>query len=227
MQANQPFLKQHSSTTSVPPTKHSEILTRLSQPTAKHSPPKQSSTPATHSPPPTRTTTWATHSFANKKYAEAIDAFTQAVAIRAKSLRPTHPLVLASRVSPSLALVHAVKPEQAIEQLELAAKNYETAFGPKHPGNAAAWTSLGQAYCDLARYDDAIAAFEKTLSWQKPILPADAPQLIATRANVAIAKLKRGDAGAEQSLRATLEELKQAKGNFATIIRMSEEALKK
>jgi tetratricopeptide (TPR) repeat protein len=202
-------------------------LTRLSQPTAKHSPPKQSSTPATHSPPPTRTTTWATHSFANKKYAEAIDAFTQAVAIRAKSLRPTHPLVLASRVSPSLALVHAVKPEQAIEQLELAAKNYETAFGPKHPGNAAAWTSLGQAYCDLARYDDAIAAFEKTLSWQKPILPADAPQLIATRANVAIAKLKRGDAGAEQSLRATLEELKQAKGNFATIIRMSEEALKK
>jgi tetratricopeptide (TPR) repeat protein len=147
--------------------------------------------------------------------------------MRAKQLRPTHPLVLASRASLGLALVRSGNAAAAVEHLELAAEHYQAAFGSKHPGNAAAWTSLGQAYRELGRYDDAIAAFDKTVAWQNDNLPADAPQKIATRANIAIAKLKRGDEDADTVLRATLEELKQAKGNFAGIIRMSEEALKK
>jgi serine/threonine-protein kinase len=162
-----------------------------------------------------------------QKYDLAVESFSQAVTMRAKQLRPTHPLVLASRASLGLALVRSGNAAAAVEHLELAAEHYQAAFGSKHPGNAAAWTSLGQAYRELGRYDDAIAAFDKTVAWQNDNLPTDAPQKIATRANIAIAKLKRGDDGADAVLRATLEELKQAKGNFAGIIRMSEEALKK
>lgn len=161
-----------------------------------------------------------------QKYPDAVTSFTRAVEIRAKLLRATHPLVLASRASLGLALVRDGKAAAAIEHLELAAQHYQAAFGPKHPGNAAAWTSLGQAYRELARYDEAIKAFETTMKWQDENLAADAPQKIATRANIAIAKLKRGDAGADATLRAALDELKQAKGNFAGIIRMSEEALR-
>lgn len=162
-----------------------------------------------------------------QKYDLAVESFSQAVAIRAKQLRATHPLVLASRASLGLALVRTGNAAAAIEHLELAANNYEAAFGSKHPGNAAAWTSLGQAYRDLARYDEAIAAFEKTLSWQRDHLAPDAPQKLATTANIAIARLKRGDQGAAADLTQTLAQLKQAKGNFAGIIRMSEEALQK
>lgn len=162
-----------------------------------------------------------------QKYDLAVESFTQAVTLRAKQLRPTHPLVLASRASLGLALVRTGNAAAAVEHLELAAQHYEAAFGGKHPGNAAAWTSLGQAYRDLGRFDDAITAFDKTMAWQTANLAADAPQKIATRANIAIAKLKRGDNDAEAALRTTLDELKQAKGNFAGIIRMSEEALKK
>lgn len=164
--------------------------------------------------------------FQSGDIAGAIDQFTAVIATRRSLLRPNHPLIVRGEANLGLALSRAGRLDEAVAMLTSSADAWDRAFGPDHAGRVSTMTSLSQALRSLKRYDEAEHWLGRALEWQQSHLDAGSAQIAATRANLALVSIDRGDdASARRVLESVLPALRAAGVPQAGITKAATEAL--
>lgn len=162
--------------------------------------------------------------FVKGDFEGAIGEFRTAIALREKTLRPDHPLIVRAKSNLGLALVRAGRPAEGAVPLRAAYESWNGAFGHLHAGRVAAGTSLAEAHRRMNEFDASIALLQEVLTWQREHTPSDTNAVAATEANIGVTLAAAGrDEDAAVILERTLPVVEQAK--MAGITRAAKEAL--
>ena len=137
------------------------------------------------------------------RYDQAIAGYKSALSIRERTLRAGHPLLLATEANLGQALYRSGDTKAAITMLSRAADRWAEVYGDAHPGRVVALTSLGLALQAEKRSLESAAAFQQALDWQLVHQDPAGPAVLATRANIAIARSTVLDC--DQSIRSFAE----------------------
>ena len=172
----------------------------------------------------------ATIHFSAGRFKEAVDAYNQALSVRAVALRPLHPMVVQTQANLGLALLRAGDAAGALPYLQQAASAWRGAHGPDDRGFATVHTSLGQARGALAQLEESEAAFIVALQWHVARPVPDAKAVLATKVNPAVTRA-HASKGDPDGCRRSIVELEALRadpvfvGLSAGLARLTDEAL--
>jgi serine/threonine protein kinase/tetratricopeptide (TPR) repeat protein len=127
----------------------------------------------------------ATH-YSQGMFAEAVDHFRRALALREQALGAHHPDVAKTLNNLGISLRELGKYEDAAAQLGRALTIVETALGPQHPMVAGTLNNLAIVFAEQGQPEKAARLYRHALTILEPVLGPDHPDLAHAVGNLGI-----------------------------------------